>query len=100
MFLNRRIGIHRREVKVTVVTSTGRAYYEDFFDVTQSVINNLKVTLTYTPVAESEHVMLNGLEATDESGWDYTISGKDVIFPAHHNLTVGDTLRIKYDYET
>lgn len=90
-----RIALFRRSA-TTIVTSTGLVWEREFIDVTQELINAATFSLSHVPVVDSELIMLNGLPMTEESGWDYQISGNVVIFLDTSWLTVGDTIRIKY----
>ena len=74
----------------------GGVWRVDIFNVTQEVINARKVTLSYAPVASSESVKLNGLELLNDPIWDYTMSGNEVLFSDDALLTIGDTIRARY----
>ena len=73
-----------------------RIWRKEFFDVTQDVYDNRKVTLAHTPISDTEEVRLNGLVLENDPDWDYTMNGNEVIFRVDHNLTVGDTIRVTY----
>ena len=67
-----------------------------FFDVTQSLINVGKIILAEAPIVDTEIVKLNGLEMVNHPDWDYQMSGNEIIFADDINLTVGDTIRVRY----
>jgi len=68
----------------------------EFFNVTQDLINDGKLVLAETPIEETEMIKLNGLEMVNHPDWDYQMSGNEVIFADDINLTVGDTIRVRY----
>lgn len=85
--------------KVNVLASS-TGWQLEIFDVTQDVVNTGIVTLSQIPVDGSEFVTLNGLLVHRSPSWDYQMSGQQVTFNPGHNLTAGDTIRIKYQIQT
>jgi len=67
-----------------------------FFDVTQDLIDAGKIILIEAPIVNTEIVKLNGLEMVNHPDWDYQMSGNEIIFADDINLTVGDTIRVRY----
>ena len=78
------------------VSSSDTNWRTELFDVTQDIINNGKIVLLNAPLVNTEMIKLNGLEMLNNSGWDYTVSGKEIIFGDDILLTVGDTIRVRY----
>jgi len=54
--------------------------------------------LSHSPINNSEFVMLNGVTLTYGSGYDYTISGSDLIINATVELEDTDKIHVKYKY--
>jgi hypothetical protein len=69
---------------------------EEWF-VTQDIINTKTLTLSYTPVNNSEVVLQNGLECSKYPPRDYIISGSVIIFNSDTELTIGDFIEVKYE---
>ena len=74
----------------------GGAWRVEIFTVTQEVINARKVLLSYSPATNSESIKLNGLELLNNPVWDYTMNGNEIIFSDDALLTIGDTIRARY----
>ena len=98
MLSDKKIDIRRRPTVGTTISSTG--WFTEIHDVTDAVTSTGRVTLSHTPVIGSEIVMLNGLVVYADPSWDYQMSGVNVVFNVGHNLTTGDTIRIKYQIYT
>ena len=92
-----KIIIHKPYVPTTVEDELLWIAEIDNFQITQDIIDNLSVILSYTPITNTEHLLLNGLEMKKADGWDYTISGNTITFRPDDELTVGDFLVVKYN---
>ena len=77
---------------------TAESLGEDVFIVTAPDVVSKTFTLTDTPIAQSEFVILNGILTTKGGSYDYTVSGDQIIFTAGVTLTVGDKVHVKYKY--
>ncbi len=88
-----KITISRRGQSSGEDTSTWRTA---LFDVTQDLINAGKLVLADIPIINTEQVKLNGLEMVNHPDWDYQMNGNEIIFANDINLTVGDTIRVRY----
>jgi hypothetical protein len=88
-----KIALTRRGVESSGDTGS---WHTEFFDVTQSLINMGKLVLANTPIDNTEIIKLNGLEMVNHPDWDYQMSGNEIIFADDINLTVGDTIRVRY----
>ncbi len=69
----------------------------DEWFVTQDIINTKTLTLSYTPINNSEVVLHNGLECSKYPPRDYTVSGSVITFNSDTELTIGDFIEIKYE---
>lgn len=89
-----KIALHRRSSGSSPTTAT---WYNEIFAVTLEVITNKKITLAVAPIVGSASIMLNGLVLYKAADWDYsTMNGNEIIFSNDLELTVGDTIRAKY----
>jgi len=88
-----KIALQRRSTGVPVAVP----WYNEIFDVTQEVVTSKTIILAGIPISGSELVMLNGLVSYKSTDWDYgMMSGNEIIFNNDIELTVGDTIRVKY----
>ena len=72
------------------------AYKTDKFVVPAIPSNTF--TLTFTPLADSMIVLLNGMGLTEGASNDFTLSGKDVTIVSAHELRVGDIVTAIYPH--
>ena len=77
-------------------TTSGGSTVCDVFDIDSTDVSNGYVTLSDTPIADSEDVYLNGLHLIKGGSRDYTISGGTQVNFAVGCLVVGDTVKIKF----
>ena len=79
-----------------VTAVAGPMEQQDIFDVDNTIVANKQVTLTVTPILETEDVFINGIAATRGGTRDYTLAGPLITFNANVDLRVGDLITIKY----
>ena len=104
MFTSRRIDLRRRGLAI-ITTSTGlpTEWIEEEFEITQDIINTKTITLSYTPIAGSEVVKLNGLVLVNDITWDYTINNNIITLTDNLELVddpnnpMTDYLVVKYE---
>jgi hypothetical protein len=87
-----KIALNRRKLEEESISP----WTTEFFNVTQALMDAGKLLLISIPVEGTEMIKLNGLEMVNHPDWDYQMSGNEINFADDINLTVGDTLRVRY----
>lgn len=77
--------------------SSAGTFSKDFVTVASPVSDHV-ITLSHTPIVNSEIVTWQGIILTPHSGIDYTILGNVVTLSGSITLTVGDELQVSYSY--
>ena len=80
---------------IGAIPSPPPKWEEEIFEV--DVITNQKIELLFAPTENSQFVVLNGSVLTNGVNYDYTISGKEVVFNNNVLTTTGHVL-VKYSY--
>lgn len=84
------------QVSITA-TGSGSSYAKDSVTVSSPSLDHT-ITLSHTPVINSEIISLNGLVLKLGASNDYTISGNVITINVGVTLTVGDEIMIVYAY--
>jgi len=80
---------------IGAIPSPPPKWEEEIFEVADIV--NSRITLLFEPTENSQFVILNGSVLTNGVNYDYTISGKEVVFNTNVLTTTGHVL-VKYSY--
>jgi len=88
-----KIVLNRRSAAVPPSTVT---WYNEIFNVTEEVISTRSILLAITPIIGSELITMNGLMLYRSTDSDYSMNTNEIIFTNELELTIGDTIRARY----
>jgi hypothetical protein len=83
---------------IVTIPSGGTATYAQDLVTVSNVITDKIITLSNTPVMNSENVIWNGLVLRKGLTNDYTILGMTVTLNSDIILTIGDEIMVSYAY--